>query len=806
LETTEPFALSPALPGTSAERQVYRYLAEQVFDEQPPEVREFLLDSVLLEEITPQHCDAIFQRTDSRRLLETLLRRHLFVTEIKPGVLRYHPLFREFLQEHYRTIDPERYSRVALQVADLYATQGQWLLAFDHYVEAGNLSAAQRVIAAGGKQLYTSGRLETLEHWFARVPVEDLNAELLCLKARVLLDRGRHHEAQTLAQLAETRMQPGDEPMVMLLQAQLARIAGRYEYALDVAQRVLDLTEDLAQRSAALRTIAICHHRLAQTACAIDELQKALAIERQRGDLHAMAELQRDLGICHADIGLLEAAEAYYTQADSYWATIGNIGLRSMSLNSKGGVQHLVGRYQEAHATLITALQYARESSLPYYQAAVLSNLGDLYADLQLWDRASTAYNDARSIGGSAYLMSCLDISEIGLLIRQRQFEDAARALRQLPEATERRHPGAVLLLKAAIACGLGHYLQAARDVQQALEVLEQTRGLIDLARAYVLQAQIAAATRPADEAALVAPLEQATAIANQVGHDAFLVAETLGMRSVLRRAAGAGWPRADEWLQRHQDMRLAAQVLEQDDQRPVLVVRTFGRDQIMLNGQPVELGWQKARELLYYLLAHPDGAPIDTLREAIWPNLGAERSRDTLRSAIYQLRSVLPRDLIALHGRQIYQINRDVARIDYDVEHFLQSLDTYDGDSEGLSEALDLYRGLYLPSTDNEWCVALRTHFEQRYLQALHLAAEGFEGKHMYPDALAIYQRILALDNLDEAAHTGVMRSQIALGNRAAAINQYHTLRRILDDELGLEPGHASAVEQLYRELLAAS
>jgi DNA-binding SARP family transcriptional activator len=41
-------------------------------------------------------------------------------------------------------------------------------------------------------------------------------------------------------------------------------------------------------------------------------------------------------------------------------------------------------------------------------------------------------------------------------------------------------------------------------------------------------------------------------------------------------------------------------------------------------------------------------------------------------------------------------------------------------------------------------------------------------------------------------------------LGNRAAAIAQYQMLRRLLDEELGLDPG--PEIERLYREILSTS
>jgi hypothetical protein len=49
-------------------------------------------------------------------------------------------------------------------------------------------------------------------------------------------------------------------------------------------------------------------------------------------------------------------------------------------------------------------------------------------------------------------------------------------------------------------------------------------------------------------------------------------------------------------------------------------------------------------------------------------------------------------------------------------------------------------------------------------------------------------------------------MRCQVRLGNRAAAISQYQALRRILDHQLGLDPGRSSEAERIYLDLLTAS
>jgi two-component SAPR family response regulator len=661
-------------------------------------------------------------------------------------------------------------------------------------------------MAIGGEELYAHGRLETLERWFQIMPLECLDTPLLCLKAQVLLGRGNAPEAQILVDLVRGRMLLHEEPTVLLLQAKLERINGKYETALTTARRVYEQTQDPGQQATALRLIANCQFRLGHSvACAIDDLRAALALEQQRGDLDALAMIQHDLGMCYEATGMLDEAEVCYINESAAWSTLGNQGRQALGLNSTGVVQHMRGRYHEAHATLRTALQKAQDSGVPAYVAAILTSLGDFYSDLELWEQAHIAYHDAQQQGGSAFIRSYLELAVIRLSLRQHQPRAAALALKQISPTTQQRQSGQIMLLRSMLACLQRDYAQAIAIARQFIAAAAPDT-LREIAQAHLCYAWGLAGATPAATAEWLAALERAAQIGTQLGDDTFLIVETLPMRTVLRQAAAAGWPRATEWLARQQDLRLLAQLLTRTDERPVFVVRTLGADQITLNGQPIDIGWQKAREVLYYLLAHPNGSAADTLREEIWPDLPPQRSRDALKTAIYKLRVVLPQGLIVSQGRQIYRLDLETVHLDYDVMQFLATLETQRDNDEALFDALDLYRGAYLPWSDNPWSSAIRTVLEQRYLQILRLMATRRFSHRAYLDALALYQRLLAVDNLDEAAHSGVMRCFIALGNRAAAIEQYRTLCRLIQDELGLAMGQDSEAEQLYHQIIAVS
>ncbi|HEU4328091.1 MAG TPA: BTAD domain-containing putative transcriptional regulator, partial [Roseiflexaceae bacterium] len=650
-----------------------------------------------------------------------------------------------------------------------------------------------------------SGRLETLEHWFASFSADELDAQLLCLQARVLMKRGRFEQAQLLVQLAENRMQPGSEVSVLLLQAQLTWVNGRYQEALQKAQHLLELTDAPVLRAQALRLLGICYNRLGQPRLAIDQFKLALTIEQERGDLYEIAQIQRDIGLCYRAIGHLHLAENYYSQADAYWASLGDLGLRAMSLNSKASVQHLAGRYGEALDTFTQALQYAREAAQPSKEAVVLSCIGDLYADLRLFDRARAMYDDARKLTATAHTSSDLHIASIRLLCAYGQFDEASQAIQTLPATTHQSHAQIIRLLHVTIAIGLGRYEKARQLIDELIHTLSESDPSMTLARAYVMRAEIIARTQPHQPAPIMDAFEQAATVADQLGHDSFLVVDTQHLQPILRQTLAQNWKRAANWLKRQDELAALRQSLLQVQERPSLIVRTLGVEHIVFQGEVIEFNWQKTREVFYYLLSHPEGVLLETLREMLWPDLPAKQRSERLRTAIYQLRTELSRELVESQGRQIYRLKRDLVHLDYDVEQFLETVNHCDSSLEALIEAVDRYSGPYLPSNDAQWCLNLRSHLEQRYLYALLLIADKYLERKAYQDALVMYQRILEIDNLNEHVHGQIMVCQMGLGNRSAAINQYHHMRRVLDEELGLDPDDSSAAEHLYRQLIAA-
>ena len=90
---------------SAVQPELWRFLAEEVLDGQPDDLREFLLETSILEEMTPEVCAHVSGRTDAADVLDELERRHLFVARFagdEGPAWRYHDLFAAFLRDRLK--------------------------------------------------------------------------------------------------------------------------------------------------------------------------------------------------------------------------------------------------------------------------------------------------------------------------------------------------------------------------------------------------------------------------------------------------------------------------------------------------------------------------------------------------------------------------------------------------------------------------------------------------------------------------------------------------------------------------------
>jgi len=257
------------------------------------------------------------------------------------------------------------------------------------------------------------------------------------------------------------------------------------------------------------------------------------------------------------------------------------------------------------------------------------------------------------------------------------------------------------------------------------------------------------------------------------------------------------------------------------------LMLGVLGSLQVTLtDGSTARFESDKTRALLAYLAVEADRPHRrDALVGLLWPDEPEQTARHNLRQALFSLRQTI-RDSAAqppyLHiTRDEIQFNTaskfalDVASFNAHLaacaSHTHSRLDACAICAPRLQQAVDLYRGKFLQeffledsAEFEEWALARREALHQRALDAATDLANYYE-QHGDLGATRRYAlRQLELDPWREQAHRQMMRVLALEGQRGAAIAQYETCRRVLAEELGIEP--SSETRELFERIMAGS
>ncbi len=137
---------------TGADHELYDYLAEEVVGDLPDELQRFLMETSILQVVTPELAEVVSGREppDVARLTSAAERLTL-LSRLSGGPRthqRYHPLVREFLEARLRSIDgPEVVAGLHRRTASATASS-DWRLGAHHYREAGDTEAMLGVVAS----------------------------------------------------------------------------------------------------------------------------------------------------------------------------------------------------------------------------------------------------------------------------------------------------------------------------------------------------------------------------------------------------------------------------------------------------------------------------------------------------------------------------------------------------------------------------------------------------------------------------------------------------------------------------------
>jgi len=148
---------------TGQDVAIASFLADELLERQPSEVRRFLLETSILTVMDAPICDAVTGRTDARQMLRRLEAANLFTVRLRRRELyRYHQLFAEVLTVELEAEDPDGTRRQDLhrRAAGHLAERGDVAGRVHHLVAAGDHDAAFQVAVAPAMRLWDRGETD----------------------------------------------------------------------------------------------------------------------------------------------------------------------------------------------------------------------------------------------------------------------------------------------------------------------------------------------------------------------------------------------------------------------------------------------------------------------------------------------------------------------------------------------------------------------------------------------------------------------------------------------------------------------
>jgi LuxR family transcriptional regulator, maltose regulon positive regulatory protein len=148
------------------------YLVEEVLNAQPPQIREMLLCTSILEEVS---ADAVIEMTGAEQAAGTLsavARANAFIQPTGSGRYRYHTLFAEVLRLKLRRDYPDRVAGLHQRAARWYGRNGLLIQAVRHAARAGDwqLAAAMVIDDLAISQIIEPGSGQRLSDEFRDLP------------------------------------------------------------------------------------------------------------------------------------------------------------------------------------------------------------------------------------------------------------------------------------------------------------------------------------------------------------------------------------------------------------------------------------------------------------------------------------------------------------------------------------------------------------------------------------------------------------------------------------------------------------
>jgi ATP/maltotriose-dependent transcriptional regulator MalT len=421
------------------------YLFDEVLSHQPDEVREFLIQTSILDRMCAPLCDAILNagakgqastgdlrdaavtapqhpggvlhhRPPAHDILETLERSNLFLVPLddERRWYRYHHLLVDVLRGMLQSASqPDQLFGLHGRASDWYGQNGFVADAVHHALLAGDHERAAEIVEENAWSMVRHAELAILKKWIEALPGESLSARLwlrIYYAWALFFQESEASEAQL--KVVEQQLQADDKTALPAeMQAHIAAIRAWIVY----------LRGDPVRAAVFAR--------------------QALELCPQM-DAAVRSELMAFLGVgCRAQYDFPGSARAFAEAMDLAQSS-GNVMLEVLARTSLGSLKEWMGCLREAEAIYQEALQIAIRNKSPVAgQAyACLARVYQEWNDLASARLFSEKNIEAGAMWGVVDALACGNLFLAAALQAQNDIPGANRALAEASQVMH-RHP-----------------------------------------------------------------------------------------------------------------------------------------------------------------------------------------------------------------------------------------------------------------------------------------------------------------------------------------------------------------------------
>jgi LuxR family transcriptional regulator, maltose regulon positive regulatory protein len=278
------------------DRPAAEYLTAEALSRQPVDIRDFLLTTSIVDQVTPELADVLTDRTDSAHVLERLVSENVFIERVEPqtGSYRYHPLFAALLRAELQHLRRAEVPELHRRAASWYYDNGASIDAVQHALEGGDLRLLTASMVDSWFELLGRTDVALHEDFLRQLPPRKLasSQELAAVAATIELVGGNvRRGSRLLARALESAKPPAEasaQAVVTFAHMLQARLEGNASDSVTGAEELVEVAASepmRAQYADVLRAIALAHLGVAEDSLgryaeAQAHLEEALELSR----------------------------------------------------------------------------------------------------------------------------------------------------------------------------------------------------------------------------------------------------------------------------------------------------------------------------------------------------------------------------------------------------------------------------------------------------------------------------------------------------------------------------------------------